>query len=174
MSEPPFVNDLPYCAWAALRLLREREAGYKRRVLSGKMTQQDASDRLSAARAIVDQWRWAIDPAMPAYPADDAFASAPFGASEAAMVEQLRDTAAWERARWKKAPEDAERRERTLLAEALLWHQLPPSPLSWCPIVAYGFAARRAVEQRFVVDPIEDEWIYRELGLSLPALKRAA
>lgn len=174
MTGPPFANDLPYCAWAAQRLLREREAAYQKRVLAGSMTGQDAADRLAVARAIVEQWRWAIDPTMPAFPTEDLLAPDPFGATEPAMAAQLRETAAWERARWDKAPADPELRERTLLAEALLWHQVSPAPLSWPPVIAYGFAARRAPSQRYVVDPVDDEWLYRELGLSLSLVKHAA
>lgn len=171
MPDLPFTNDLPYCGWAALRLLREREAGYARRVSEGKMTQVEASHQIAVASALVAEWRWAIDPATPPFPADHP-AWRPFGAHQADIMRQLRDTAAWEHRRAAAAPASAPLRERALLADALLWHQDAPDAC-WPPIIHYGLIARRKPSQRYVPDP-EDEPLYQALGLTLPPLARVA
>lgn len=171
MADLPFTNDLPYCAWAALRLLREREQGYSRRVAAGQMAKVEASHRIAIASALVAQWRWAIDPQVPPFPAATSSVR-PFGALQAELLHQLRATVAWEQRRAAAAPADADHRERKLLAEALLWHQEAPDAC-WPPIIHYGLIARRAPSQRYVPAP-EDEPFYHALGLSLPPLKRAA
>lgn len=162
----------PCCAWAALRLLRERESAQPRRIAAGRMTVEDAADRLATARAIVAQWRWTIDPALSPFPTDPCD-PAPFGAAQVSMVAQLRETVAWERSRASTAPADELLEERARLAEALLYYQDAPAgahPL----IVRYGFAARRSPSQRFAIDPEQDGWAYTALGLALPASRRAA
>lgn len=171
MADPPFTNDLPYCGWAALRLLHERKQGYSRRVAAAQMTQVEASHQIAVASALVAQWRWAIDPAVPPFPAD-APGWRPFGALQSEIMRQLRDTVAWEQRRAAAAPADADRRERKLLAEALFWHQDAPDAC-WPPIIHYGLIARRKPSQRYVPDP-EDEPFYHALGLAMPPLARVA
>ncbi|WP_339345529.1 hypothetical protein [uncultured Sphingomonas sp.] len=165
MIDPPFANDWAYCAWGALENLRERRDAMPARVAAGTLAQDEADHSIAVARAIVLQWRWALDPALLPFPAahDD---PAPFGAPDTDMAEQLRRLAHWRRTNADAAPADREAREAALLAEALAWHQdLRDGDLP--RIVHFGLIARRSPAQRFVPDPAQDAGIYRALGLSL-------
>ena len=167
MADPPFTGDWAYCAWAALELLRDRRASCAAGVGAGKMTQEAADESIATARAIVTQWRWVLDPALPPLPADG------FGASEPAMLDQLRRLAPWARGRWDAAPADRDLRERALLVEALLWHQQPTA--SDVPHAVYcGLIARRNPSWRVTPAPVEDAGIYRALGLAMPGQREAA
>ncbi|WP_286880055.1 hypothetical protein [Sphingomonas sp.] len=172
MIDPPFVNDWAYCAWGALEVLRERRAAMPARVAAGTLTQAEADDSIAVARAIVLQWRWALDPAMPPFPAaaDD---PAPFGCRDVDMAVQLRRLAQWRRQRADAAPADRDAREAALLAEALAWHQ-EMGGTDLPRIVHFALIARRSPAQRFVPDAAEDAGIYRALGLSLDVERRAA
>ncbi|MBY9062328.1 hypothetical protein K7957_05210 [Sphingomonas yunnanensis] len=159
MADPRFTNDLPYCAFAALELLNERRSLTPAKVASGKLTQEEADASIAVARALVMEWRWAIDPRLSQLPDS-------WGAEERAIQAQLERLAPWVRAASDASPFDRQLRERALLVEALLWHQdLDGGDMP--RIVHYGLIARRNPRQRYVIDPDEDAGIYRALGLRL-------
>ena len=161
-ADPPFASRWPACAWAAQRLLRERETSYPKRVAAGRMLEALARDRLAAARALHAQWRWVIDPAMPPIPADQPRWRA-FGADELWILEQAEPTAAWERKRADEHPDDQDLRERALLAEALLWHQDIAAGGGQPRIVMLALIARRNPAQRYQPEA-DDARLYADLG----------
>ncbi len=168
--EPRF--SLPCCAWAALRLLQERKHSYPARVEAGQLNAAEAEDKIATSRAIVMQWRWALDPALPPFPTSERD-EAPFGAPQVSMMRQLRETAAWERQRASAAPINEVLQERAELAAALVYYQDAPAgahPM----IVRLGLAMRRSPCQRYVPEADVDGWIYQALGLPLAAERRAA
>ena len=160
-AQPRPLYALPCIGWAAWRLLREREQGYPARVEAGSMTQEAADASLATSRAIVAQWRWALDPRLPPLPES-------FGADEAEMMEQVAQTLAWERKRADARPADLLLRERADLAASLAWYQHAP-PGAYSRIVVEMMADRRSRVRWFVPDPTVDARYYRDLGLPLAA-----
>ncbi|KQN93873.1 hypothetical protein ASE95_02925 [Sphingomonas sp. Leaf231] len=135
-------------------------------VEDGRMSQAEADASIAAARAIVMEWHWMLDPRLPALPAR-------WGADQDAMLAQLQRLAPWARRQWDAAPENKHRRERALLVEALLWHQdLAGGDMP--RIVHFGLLARRNPSWRWKIDPAEDAGIFRALGLPLRAEVLAA
>lgn len=161
MADPPFTGDWPYCAYAALELLNERRATTPAKVEAGKLTQAEADHSIAVARALVMEWRWAIDPCLSPLPVS-------WGAEEHEMHQQLARLAPWIRRQWDASPTDQHLRERALLIEALLWHQ-DYAGGDMPRIVHYGLIARRNPAQRYRIDPAQDAAIYRALGLRLDA-----
>lgn len=159
MADLPFTNDLPYCAYAAFELLNERRASTPALVEAGKLERAAAEESIAVARALVMEWRWAIDPRFTPLPDS-------WGAEESAIYAQLERLPPWARRQADAAPADRPLRERALLVEALLWHQdLAGGDMP--RIVHYGLIARRNPRQRYVIDPAEDAGIYRALGLPI-------
>ncbi len=165
----PRAFDRAYLAWVTLTLLRDREASYPVRVADGRMTQSAADASLAVSRAIVAQWRWAIDPALsPLPPEQDA--EGHFGAAEPAMLAQLHTLATWARSHAAQAPDDRLRAHDADLYEALAWWQDSDGD---CPrIVLFGLIDRRNPVARWTPSP-DDEPILRAFGLIEPRAKAA-
>lgn len=111
------------CAAFAARLLREREAGYPPLIEAGTLKAADAVASLERARAIVAQWKWAMDPAGPINPPwDDERGIFGFGAYNHELVDELKVVSQRARATAKRAAT-----QQTIdiadLCDALLWWQ---------------------------------------------------
>lgn len=157
----PRFFDRAYLAWVTLTLLRERERSYLERVADGRMTQAAADASLAVSRAIVAQWRWAIDPALLPLPAEQD-TGGHFGAAEPAMLAQLRTLATWARDHAKQAPDDRLRAHDADLYEALAWWQDSDGD---CPrIVLFGLIDRRNPVVRWTPS-LDDAPILRAFGL---------
>lgn len=144
-------------------MLREREASYPARVERGELTADKAAQSLAVARALVAQWRWAIDPSDPPFPTAAPHWRA-FGADEVAILEQLQVAADWSRTRAAGAPADLDAAERADLMEALLWYQdlTTGAPL----IVNWTLRARRPGSPLRYHPWPDDAPLYAALGLS--------
>jgi hypothetical protein len=165
----PRAFDRAYLAWIALTLLRDREGSYPVRVADGRMTQAEADASLAVSRAIVAQWRWAIDPALSPLPAEQE-AGGHFGAAEPAMLAQLRTLATWARGHAAQAPDDRLRAHDADLYEALAWWQ---DSDGGCPrIVLHGLLDRRNPVVRWTPSP-DDDAILRAFGFNQPQAKAA-
>jgi len=157
----PRAFDRAYLAWVTLTLLQDRESSYPVRVADGRMTQAAADASLAVSRAIVAQWRWAIDPALSPLPAEQN-AGGHFGAAEPAMLAQLRTLATWARGHAAQAPDDRLRAHDADLYEALAWWQDTDGD---CPrIVLHGLLDRRNAVVRWTPSS-DDEPILRAFGL---------
>ena len=115
-------DTLDYCAAAAVHLLREREARYPALVEAHKLSPNAAAAHLEAARCLVAQWRWTINPARPPLPRFDEWAGR-FGSHNYILAAEIRDAARRQCTLAERDPQDADAVELADLYDALAWWQ---------------------------------------------------
>ena len=164
MKPPRFVARPPACAWAAVRMLRERETSYPARVERGELSAQKAADSLAIARALAAQWLWAVDPSDPPFP-DPRDPAHAFGVDEVLILEQIQVAAGWAASRSAASPADPDLAERADLTTALLWYQdlSTGAPL----IVNLTLRGRRPGSPLRYVPWPDDAGLYRALGFTI-------